>query len=198
MNPNRNASALPGRGGSQADHATQQEIIRRTPNVGPGFSILHTHAGPIIERTRKFIAPRRHQWKATANGDDTIRISAGKLFYPQGSADPVLMNYLSQATEDVTVTADGFIYYKALFSGGTVIHEDISLGSDTLSIIPSSGSLEFVAGALPTPGFGDIGSDATYKRFPIAEVNFADDVATVADQIAEGPLYWSTQYVQAG
>lgn len=196
MNENRTANALPGRTGSKADHQTQQELMRRTADAGPGASIIHTHTGAFVEPRRRRSDRYIHPWKVTANGDDTVKVYSGEAFYP-GGADPVVYYTAEHTTADVQVTAaTGIIYFNIAAAVPMTLDEAIVAGVDAYSMMLDVGTVEFHA----TPIVGAYGNilDTTNIYFPIATVALTNGVATVTKQIAKGQLFSSIQTLADG
>jgi hypothetical protein len=153
-------------------------------------------------RDRPVIVPdnpkveQRHQFKVSPNGDDTVSIYSGHVFYASG-ADPVVYTTIEHTTSDVTVTAStGFIYYNLTTGSSLVMDESLNAAADAHSMTLASGSMEFQSSALS----GSAGNilDTTNVYFPIAEVALTDGVASVTKQIAQGALHCSIQTIADG
>ena len=131
-------------------------------------------------------------WKATANGDDTVTVGEGYVISPAGgTSGDVVYSYLKNSTQTLTITADGFIYYRATLGNEALDAADfISMEAYTATV--DSGTLVFNAGAALTGGQVDV-LYATYAYIPVAKVTLTAGVAAVTEQIAHGDIYISVQ-----
>lgn len=118
-----------------------------------------------------------HPWKATANGDDTVAVAAGNVIDFSTISDglfntePVTGGFTAYAGGDVTVTADGTIFAVITYDDANVISQETSVLADyALGVTSLTVAFE------PTLSTNEL-------SIPIAEVTFADSVATVTNQI---------------
>ena len=118
-----------------------------------------------------------HPWKATANGDDTVAVAAGNVIdfstTSNGLFNAELVNgdFTAYAGGDVTITADGTIFVVITYDDTNVISQEASVLAD-YALGVTSLTVEFE----PTLSTNEL-------SIPIAEVTFADSVATVTNQI---------------
>lgn len=120
----------------------------------------------------------KHPFQVTANGDDTVAVAPGNVidFTTSGGnglydGSPVTGDFTAYDGGDVTITADGTVYLVITYGNANLISQEPNVLAD-FALSVTSLSVEFD----PTLSSNEL-------SIPLAEVTFADDVATVTNQI---------------
>lgn len=152
------------------------------------------------ERAVSEAAGTEFPWTPTANGDDTINVSAGGVLTCNG--DYGNLNY-SRATEwaggDVLVTAaTGFVYGSvdaslALYQMATPSGSFTDSGGDTVDVNVPINRIFVANDAVVTVSFAEtIPLSPTVFHFEIAQVTLTDGVAAVTNRaLYANPVLWS-------
>jgi hypothetical protein len=160
------------------------------PKIPSSITALPMFASEVLKslralRDRPVLVPSNtprpsggsHPFKVSPNGDDTVSVAPGNVIDFSTSSNglydgtAVTGDFTAYAGGDVTITADGTVYLVITYDNTNLISQEPSVLAD-FALSVTSLAVEFD----PTLSINQL-------SIPIAEVTFADNVASVSNQI---------------
>jgi len=134
---------------------------------GVGYRLTQTSGGTSVNIIKRRTPVYVHPWKVTSNGNDSVTVEKGKIFYwsPTGDGKPFEVFY-EEFSGIFTVTATGRIYAVTELTDTPV--------NDYLDTWFQPGTISLEIDPTPT-------GDNLY--IPIADVSLTDGIAAVVEQI---------------